>query len=512
MVNQSLWDHIDVALPALNYADTETSGQGKGSTTWAAHSHTPIGVRFWGNFDALVAAEAQRPPNRQVLDIAFSTKLDELFLKVVRKEEDVTNRLEKVLDEFCDPSNRDLSGGVEFCQSNQHILANPALIAESRNAGVWGTGPISDFFFPKKGEKAAQRRGVAAAAQTLYLFPFETKPWWNFRFLQVAASHQIIIDEWEVPEDFTPEGMRDEDALPGTWSDEKKKVFHLVRQLYGQMASAQRRYGIMHTYERWYFCQRNVEGELLVSRSFTKDDTSPSVFQAIKTLIGFDDHFLGKSRLHVHYARKAKTKLAQDDGSDSKKARSAGYPPRPGNKKGSQAYADNLASTLYLWDCSLYDGTDTVQLLTTTKDDSVLVKLQRDARMAHVAKEMQHEADIYEALVGADLGDVISRFRGYSTHLGVAMSCVERELDDFDDIGLENLSDSLKESAVQCVMALSSAGVLHNDIDLRNIVQSRDDPTRAKIIDFGRATFSKDKVRLAKQVERVKILLKVEPP
>ena len=51
---------------------------------------------------------------------------------------------------------------------------------------------------------------------------------------------------------------------------------------------------------------------------------------------------------------------------------------------------------------------------------------------------MQHETEMYEALVDADLGNVIPRFRGYSTHLGVATSCVGRGLDDFDDIGLDN--------------------------------------------------------------------------
>ena len=56
---------------------------------------------------------------------------------------------------------------------------------------------------------------------------------------------------------------------------------------------------------------------------------------------------------------------------------------------------------------------------------------------------------------------------------------------------------------------LSKAGVLHNDIALRNIVQSKDDPTRAKIIDLGRAVFSKDKERLSEQIERIKFLLGV---
>lgn len=91
--------------------------------------------------------------------------------------------------------------------------------------------------------------------------------------------------------------------------------------------------------------------------------------------------------------------------------------------------------------------------------------------------------------------------------MGMAMTCVDREMDDFDDIGLETVSDSLKESAVRGVEALSEAGVLHNDIELRNIVQCRKDPTHAKIIDLGRAVFSKDHRRLTEQMERVKFIL-----
>jgi hypothetical protein len=128
--------------------------------------------------------------------------------------------------------------------------------------------------------------------------------------------------------------------------------------------------------------------------------------------------------------------------------------------------------------------------------------------MSHVAKEMANEAEMYQALAGeSDLEGVLPRFRGYSTHLGVGMTCIERELDDFDDMGVENLSDELKQSAVRGAELLSKAGILHNDIALRNIVQCRDDPTRAKIIDLGRAVFCKDKERLSEQIERIQFLL-----
>lgn len=96
----------------------------------------------------------------------------------------------------------------------------------------------------------------------------------------------------------------------------------------------------------------------------------------------------------------------------------------------------NLASNLYPWDCEIYDAIDNIQLLSMKKYPGVLVKLQRDPRKNHVATEMEHEARIYAALESnALVQEVIPRFHGHSTHLGVAMTCIEQELDDFDDIG-----------------------------------------------------------------------------
>jgi tRNA A-37 threonylcarbamoyl transferase component Bud32 len=78
---------------------------------------------------------------------------------------------------------------------------------------------------------------------------------------------------------------------------------------------------------------------------------------------------------------------------------------------------------------------------------------------------------------------------------------------DFDDMGIENLSEELKMSAVKSLRRLSQSGLLHNDVALRNIVQSRNDPKRAKILDFGRAEFSDDERLLQKQTEDLKFLL-----
>ena len=243
-------------------------------------------------------------------------------------------------------------------------------------------------------------------------------------------------------------------------------------------------------------------------------------------MVGFHDYELRNAKVHPSSAQKApskKHKSTQGDGSRQPKNKiPPGYGgtdlgPRGGSSGGKGGGGEasgainlvDIASSICLWDCELFDSTDNIQLLTYKHDSSILVKLQRDPRKHHVAREMANEAQVYGSLLSKNqtLQRFIPRFYGHSTHLGVGLSCVEKELDDFDDIGLENLSEATKKSAVRCVEALSHAGVLHNDIELRNFVQSRDDPNRAKIIDFGRASFTNDKQLLLQQVEDAKIVL-----
>jgi hypothetical protein len=419
------------------------------------------------------------------------------FLGAVSREEDVTNRLETVLSVFSDDQ-WGLSGGFGFPQHNLQIIGKPDLVVQKKDDAGLGVGDISQYRSPPSGERARVRRDNTELIVSLYRMPFETKPCWKFAFL---TSAQYIIDAWEIPEDFDTAAKMQAEAetrLPKHWPKEKKKVFHLVRHFYGQMVVDKRRYGVITLYERWFFCKRSPDGILKISRSFAREDTSPSVLQAIKTMVGLEDHGLEEVRLHPQSASKAPPK---------KKARKKG-----GDSTSNPVSSDtNLAASLHPWECNVYDVTDSVLLLTTARDPTVLVKLQNDPRKKHVANEMAQEAAMYAALEGNEaVQEVIPRFRGHSTHLGVAMTCVEKELDDFDDIGLENLSDSLKQSAVHAIQVLSEAGVLHNDIELRNIVRSKRDPSRAKIIDFGRALFSGDSKLLVRQVESIKILLNIE--
>jgi hypothetical protein len=360
------------------------------------------------------------------------------------------------------------------------------------------------------------------------MYALETKPCWKFHFLEKQDSRLALVNKFEVPANYTLADMKTQKSLPQSWSTDKKKVFHLVRQVYGQMETTSRRYGVIHTYENWFFCKRTAAGMMQISKPIARTATKPSVFQALKTLTGFEDHELGSSVVaHSHPCsameypppqrnrqqggkNNSKRKQPPPDrhrpSTSAKVKRGGDSKERASGREDAAAGLENLAVVLSLCDCILV--TDTILLYETLVDPSVLVKLQQNPSMTHVADEMENEAKMYEAIKGkADLVEFLPRFRGYSTHMGVVMTCIERESDDFDDIGRDNLSEELKQSAVLGVQALSQAGILHNDLELRNIVRSKDDPNRAKIIDLGRPKFSDDEERLSEQVEDVKALL-----
>ena len=387
--------------------------------------------------------------------------------------------------------------GDTVCNTRSNELtAAPDIIAMKRDDKGLGVGNISEYSSPEKGQRAqVRRKTVTALARKLYYqFPFETKPVWKFGFVNSNFGHTRIISEWEVPPEFNAETMYDESDLPKVWSAEKRKVFHLVHQLYGQMVSDRCKYGIFHIYERWFFCKRNEQGGLFFSRAFDKIETSPSVLQANKTLLGFEDHEMNVVTVHPASASKAvrankKAKHARDRiMSSSYGDTESDIGTRSSGGNNASTTDSNVAAALLPWECDVYDATGDILLMTARKYPSLVVKLQQNPRMAHVADEMANEAGVYTVLAANEsVQEAIPRFYGHSTHLDVAMTCLEREIDDFDDIGLENVSEELKLSAVRAVRLLSEAGVLHNDLELRNIVQSRDDTCQAKIIDFGRA-------------------------
>jgi hypothetical protein len=102
----------------------------------------------------------------------------------------------------------------------------------------------------------------------------------------------VMIEEWEMPHGYGKADIKNRRSLPDGWSQAKCKVFHLMRQVYGQMVATDRKYGVIHLYERWWFCCRTDNGDILISDPLKYTDTSPSVFQAIYALALQNDHIM----------------------------------------------------------------------------------------------------------------------------------------------------------------------------------------------------------------------------
>lgn len=75
---------------------------------------------------------------------------------------------------------------------------------------------------------------------------------------------------------------------------------------------------------------------------------------------------------------------------------------------------------------------------------------------------------------------------------------------------MENLSKELKSAALKSMQRLSAIGILHGDVALRNVVQSKSSSQKAKIVDFSRSSVCSDQDLLQGQVKNLRHLLRIE--
>lgn len=291
----TLWDKIDVGLPEFRY-QKYLSLDGKGSTAWASHSHTPCAVRKWDtSFDTLIAGASTHSISSQNV-VPNTMNLEEQLRigtpqTVIGREEDVTSNALAVLNFF---------GGhtqLGFASRTTNIFSIPDIVStkvveESHESFEDRTQP------PIEGTQAKLKQEAKEAWLAAYLFPFETKPYWKFQFLLGGDSTDVIIREWGMPRNYSSQDIANERPLLQSWSHKKVKIFHLIRQVYGQMVASHRRYGVIHLWEVWWFCRRTDEGVLLISRPFTRQETSPSIFQVILALSLQMDHDMEELAVH----------------------------------------------------------------------------------------------------------------------------------------------------------------------------------------------------------------------
>jgi hypothetical protein len=180
--SSSISETLNVPLPALEYENAWASG--KGSTEWAAHSHTPLSVNEWTDFDALIEIEGNKDGNKTttVTTINLESELANIqrYCSPVSEEEHVTANLNFLLKGVS--NHQELTQGIVFNTRSKELISSPDLIAMKRDDEGLGVGDISEYKSPETGKRARVRRETVALVRSLLLFPFETKPVWKFGF------------------------------------------------------------------------------------------------------------------------------------------------------------------------------------------------------------------------------------------------------------------------------------------------------------------------------------------
>lgn len=495
--------------------------QEKSTTAFAANSYTPASVSEWNwdDFLKLIEKEAAKPENQKHVDtkkLKTSNSLQKRWsrpgvLNRVSREQQVTSNVESVLS----AAEQSYLMGVEFISDDIGLKASADLRVCNPKPASRSSGLASLYISPQK--RTAARKTTLQSERDRVLYTIETKPFWKYRFFMAPSNENIMVQLWEKPRYPIKNAT---DVFPSNWDSKKKKVYHLVRQVCGQMKTDGLFFATIHIYEWWWFCHLDENDNMFITPPLAKEATSPSVLQALKSLAGLARQPRSEDGAVQLENEKVPTRPARGSEKRKEKTTGRGSATRPGRQRvlGETGCASDpgsvaklSASEIQLWDCDLVGLTDHSKLL-TTKCGFGLVKILRDRREAHLVEEMKNEAEVYRVIAEKGVDSVVPSFFGYSEHLGTPMLCLENEGSDFEDIGVENLTCSLKLSAVHALQCLSNQGILHGDVALRNIVQSRSDSDRAKIIDFGRSSqlCEPSDSRLVDQVVDLRRLLALE--
>jgi hypothetical protein len=229
----------------MMYRNNMLRTQGKGSTAWAASLHTPTPVVEWTEFGDLIATEGTKNEKLAVPTTGISAALELLtdFVVDVTKEEHVTSNTALVLQQF-----RKIVTCVNVNRTDKYTAANPDLICQLKVSSSQMRGSAEQYASPPSKGKTARAKSFLQEQRDAVLFTFKTKPFWKYQFLMDQGSTWVLCRDFEVPDHFTSRDLLDKNALPKAWSCEKKKPFHAIQQIYGQIISSRRKYGAFHIY------------------------------------------------------------------------------------------------------------------------------------------------------------------------------------------------------------------------------------------------------------------------
>lgn len=345
---------------------------------------------------------------------------------------------------------------------------------------------------------------------------WETKPFWKYSFL----ADGDIVSRWD------PSGYNEaEKKIPEGWAEDRKKVFHLIRQIYGQACADNIDLGFVHTYEQWWFFKKTPK-DFFISKGFRKTCTNPTVLQCVLFLVNQSSEVQRKNPEALSTAVPTSDgKRQPGNGKQPEKSRQPFSERSTSNKQqnpgklaegGASTHTMPRSSDLALYgtdienicwaECQLLLSNEYMKCFSTL--EGAFVKMITKTDISWRMEEIQNEALIYNILhTRLTDKEVVPAFFGFCNIYREPYICLSLEGENFEDIGIENIEEEIKLSALYAMQQISDAGVLHGDIALRNIVVSKSDPRKAKIIDFGRGSQSNKKYLLDGQVVQLRTLL-----
>lgn len=276
-------------------------------------------------------------------------------------------------------------------------------------------------------------------------------------------------------------------------------------QLYNYMVAVETKFGIITSYDVWWFAYRTSEGDFYISEAYAKDSNNPSIMECVAYLcskgpVKCDKPPFNTTEMSLR-SGKGKRSGGFDDEDENKNSKRC----KRGNKDGddddedagndkeasSNEYSNQLSNTFQL-NSLLGEGRSPVYAEWTY---GLAVKGADVYKQKELVLELQHELSVYDhlsKLQGVYILEVKWSGTIYGMFYGIGFSPICSTP--------TSLTVDQKNHLILGLRAIHKLNVLHNDLKVDNLLV--DDTGKAYIIDFGFAVKNASKDLMEQEEER----------
>jgi predicted Ser/Thr protein kinase len=303
-----------------------------------------------------------------------------------------------------------------------------------------------------------------------YLFPVEVKGKWTLKFIEL--SDNTTLNQYEIS---------------------------AIEQIYKYMVNSERKYGVLTSYDTWWFTYRSQNGDHYISEPFSKDMRDPSAQECLAFLCSKDIKRCNKPPTTAHMSLRT-PKRTLESGADERKAGTDVYNSEGNGESGSTNFSDGgghshstglqLGALLGTGRCKVFEE------LTY----NMALKAFDASEHADLVQELHHEAAVYLTLTKLQ-GKYIPRLVWYGVFNG---TCEGIGISPIGSVP-SSLTEEQKKQLSDGIRAIHKLGVLHGDLKIQNVLL--DTHGKAYLIDFGFAVLSAGQELLVQEEEQFAKLL-----